>query len=268
MEFDAGKLFDGRANRTTAEALRKAGMKTGAGEWLGFSLVASVACALAALATALALNAGIALSAAAAAASFALAFARLSTYPARKARKRAELVEADLPFALRTLATELSLNAPFERALESAAGYGEAGREFSRVLADVKRGHSFPRALASMGERIDSVHVRRAAAHLSFAFERGKTEGLRRLADQLTSLQREKMRKHAAKQSVLGLVFVTVGGIVPAFFGAYAVIGSAFLEAAFTPEQILLAYFAVFPLADAAILYYLKKSSPKVKGNA
>lgn len=243
-------------------------MKTAAGEWLGFSLVSSTVCALAAAAAALALGIGGMIAAAAAAAAFALALASLSGYPARRARERAELVEADLPFALRTLATELSLDSPFERALESAAGYGEAGREFSRVLAEVRRGHSFPRALAAMGARVDSVHARRAAAHLAFAFERGKTEGLRRLADQLTALQREKVRKHAARQSVLGLAFVTVGGIVPAFFGAYAVIGSTFLEAAFAPEQVLLAYLAVFPAADAAILWYLKKTGPKVKGNA
>jgi len=266
--WNASKLFDERTRLRTAGALHKAGFKTRAGEWLGFASAASAFTLAIAILAAFAFTGQIGIALAVGFAFSALVLWLLHSLPFWKARERAELVEDGLSAALRTIATELGLNASFERAVESATRFDLAGVEFKRVLGDVKRGKAFPEALRQMGERVDSVVVKRACVQLSTAFEEGKAEGLRRLADETASLQRERLKRYAAKQGIASLAFIAVGGIIPAFFGAYAIIGSAFLEVTFTPEQILYAYLLGFPAADFIVLQYLRSQAPKVNANA
>lgn len=262
--WDASKFFDARTRQRLATALHKAGFKSDAGKWLGFSLACAVFALILIGLTVYAVTGQLPASAAAALACGATTLFVLHSLPFRSAAKRAEEVETDLPVALRTVATELGLKASFERAIESATRYGAAGAEFKRVLGDVKRGKSFPEALRQMGERVDSVLAKRSAMQLSLAFEEGRAEGLRRLADELVVLQKERVKRYAAKQGLLSLAFVAIGGILPAFFGAYVVVGSAFLDSQFSTGQVLAVFLLFFPLADAAILLYLRSTAPKV----
>ncbi len=199
----------------------------------------------------------------------ALCFAALRNLPSRAAKKRGEELEAFLPIALRTIASELEARASFESALGSARDCGAFGAELGRALKLIARGHGYDEVFNHLSKQTRSVLVKRAFAQLYLTYSRGGSpDGLRKLADEATAKQRQAIREHSAKTAFFGTVFIAVSAIVPAFFGAYAVISATFLEATFSPTQVIVFFAVVFPLMDLAVLAYLKESAPKVLANA
>ncbi|MFH0922461.1 MAG: type II secretion system F family protein, partial [Candidatus Micrarchaeota archaeon] len=199
---------------------------------------------------------------------FALSFFYLLNLPASLKRKRAEEIERDLPIALRAMHIDLVLQTPFEKALRNAgeSGLGDLSKEFRKINSEIEVGGSSVRdALIACSGRVASIHFKRAVSQLVFAYEHGAAgEGLRKTADELIELQKLRSKEFSAKMSFLGLVFITLSTIVPALFGAYAIVGSVFLALTFSPEHILFAFVILFPLVDAFILYYIRSKTPKV----
>ncbi len=262
--------------------LERAGARrTSAREWASASLfVALLAAALAAFVS-LAASSEILVALAAAFFVFALVFAAAFNYPRVAAAKRAEEIERDLAVALRAVSLELAAGASFESVLRretraaargaaraAAGGGSELSKEFSRVLREAERS-GLGAALSAAGERSASPLVKRAFAQLRFACEHGgKGESaaapLRKLADELVSVQKTRAREFAAKQAFFGLLFVSVACVAPALFAAYVIVGGAFLELSFGAAEVLFAFIVLFPLIDAAILAYLRWKTPKL----
>ncbi len=259
--------------------LERAGARrTSAREWASASLfVALLAAALAAFVS-LAASSEILVALAAAFFVFALVFAAAFNYPRVAAAKRAEEIERDLAVALRAVSLELAAGASFESVLRretraaarggAASGGSELSKEFSRVLREAERS-GLGASLSAAGERSASPLVKRAFAQLRFACEHGgKGESaaapLRKLADELVSVQKTRAREFAAKQAFFGLLFVSVACVAPALFAAYVIVGSAFLELSFGAAEVLFAFIVLFPLIDAAILAYLRWKTPKL----
>ena len=266
---DLSRLFPKEFQKKLGKALAQSGMKAEAREYSSFSLLAALFAT--ALATILLLASSAAVeSVAAAPLFFAAALALALNHPFSRKRRRAALVERDLAIALRTIAVEVSIGVPFERALRAIArgGHGELSRELKRVASDVESGGaSVGDALKAFGNRVDSMLTKRAAMQLAFTYEQGTGgEGLRKLADELAALQKNQAKEYSAKMAFFGLAFVAVSCIAPALFSAYVIVGSSFMELIFTPTQIAAAFTIGFPAADLAILYYLKKKTPAVLG--
>ena len=197
---------------------------------------------------------------------FACILAGLLNYPRFAKKRRAQLIERDLPLALRSAAVDLQFNTPFETVLRSlSSGYGEASVEFKRVSSDIERGRSVADALRAFAERVDGIPAKRVAMQLVFCYEHGfNAEGLRKLADELIERQKLASKEFAAKQSFFGLLFVSASTIVPALFSSFVIVGSSFLSLTFTEADLFAAFVIAFPLVDFALLYYLSLVKPKV----
>ena len=264
---DFSGVFDAKTKRRVSQDLVQADLRISPNAFLNFSLVAALLFSLAAGVFAFsvsdALNAILVLLIA-----FALSFFYLLNLPRGLKRKRAEEIERDLPIALRAMHIDLVLQTPFEKALRNAAesGLGELSKEFRKVNSEIEVGGSSVRdALLAASERVASMHFRRAVSQLVFAYEHGEAgEGLRKTADELIEVQKLKSKEFSAKMSFLGLVFISISTIVPALFGAYAIVGSVFLALTFSPMHILFAFVVLFPLADGLLLYYIRDKTPKV----
>ncbi len=290
--FNASSLFSRGAKARLQKNLLQAALPFEAGEYLSFSFALPALSALAALVF-FALSGvdfleGFAFSLLL----FALAFFALIRYPAAVARSRAKRIERDLSVALRAMHVSLLFNSDFEKSLQlvacnggSGSGpergrgsgregvqgasngggvfFGELSSEFSRVLSDVHNGAPVVFALQSFASRVDSVHAKRAAMQLAFTYEHGlKGEGLRRLADELSSMQRADARRFAAKTAFSGLLFIAASSIIPAFFSAYAAVGSLFLDTRISPADVVAAFLLVFPAINAGILMFIKSQMP------
>ena len=248
--------------------LLQANIAADAKHYASLALFVSAASALLALLFAYYFSSDALVSTAVLFAAFALLLLGFLKYPESRKKTRAEEMERELAIALRSVSIELRANTPFEKTLRNLAraGHGELSSEAKKMLGEIELGgKSPPEALKAFADRVDSLLVRRACMQLVFAYEHGlQTEGLKKLADELVSFQKVKSQQYAAQMAFFGLLFISVSCIVPALFAAYVIVGSSFLETTFTPSDVLLAFVLGFPLADAAILYYLKAKTPNV----
>lgn len=189
--------------------------------------------------------------------------------PERNAKRRAALVERDLPFALNDFAVELSLGAAFEKCVEnvSRGNYGIVSAEFAKILVETgQKGKPMQRALFDLGNGFDSRGLKRACSQLAFAYNFGSAKdassAIRRVSSEMLSRQRTEAKAFSAQLAMLSLVFVVASAIVPAMFQVFIVVGSAFLKMSFSPLQVLLVCAAGFPLLDICVFFFVKGRTP------
>ncbi|MCX6777601.1 MAG: type II secretion system F family protein [Candidatus Micrarchaeota archaeon] len=178
------------------------------------------------------------------------------------------LIESDLPIALRSLAAELAMGSPFERALERIAESGYfVSAEFSKAVKEVRAGSSVPDALSHVAHSTDSLILKRALMQLTYAYESGGDfEPVRRLAQELIEQQRAGAREHSAKTAFASVLVISSSCILPSLFLLYVLVGSSFLLLPVDSTGILLAYLVAFPLANALILAWVARRTPPSLG--
>jgi len=185
-------------------------------------------------------------------------------YPRAARHSRALSIESDLPEALRSLATCLSMHIPFEQALQDIASSGYAcSPEFALIARDVQKGASVREALSASAERIHSITYKRAMGGLSSVYEQGAgADLLKRLADDLVSQQLSLARHFSSRLVMASLLFIAAACIVPSLLLAYLLVGSSFLSLSVQPIEVWLLFLVGFPAVDLAIIAYVSMSSP------
>lgn len=185
--------------------------------------------------------------------------------PSFLSKSRAEAIESDLPIALHSIAIQLNMRLPFELALENVANWGfQCSPEFARAIEEISHGVSIPEALQAIGSRVDSTIVKKVVAQLVRAYEEG-TGGseLKRLADELISVQKLKLRAFGAQVSFLGLLFIAIACVAPTLYLVYAMVSSIYLGSKMDPSEIWLMFLGVFPAIVATITLYIRLRMPK-----
>ncbi len=179
-------------------------------------------------------------------------------------RRRALIIESDLPEALRSLASQLSMQLSFEKALENLASSDYASSpEFSLILADVRRGAGLKEALSASAERVDSITYKRAMNNISSLYTQGSSsDSLKMLSDDLLSQQLSNARRFSSRLALASLLFIAVACIVPSLLLAYLLVGSSFLSLSVEPLEIWLLFLVLFPLFDLSIIAYISLGSP------
>ncbi len=157
----------------------------------------------------------------------------------------------------------------FEKCLENAVKekYGAVSKELEKVLAETRGGGaSMQEALFHMGERIDSLMVKRAVAQLVNVYEQGEEasagQPVKAIAGEMLSRQKALAKEFSGKLVVFSLLFIAVSAIIPAIFQSFTIVGSMFLKLSFSAAQILLIVAVGFPLLDVGILLYIRGKTP------
>ncbi|HLD81490.1 MAG TPA: hypothetical protein VJA40_05810 [archaeon] len=190
--------------------------------------------------------------------------------PFSAAARIEEELEKDLPFALRSIAVDLTAGASFEAAVENACkGYGRLSVEFSKALNGYRKGgQSMQESLRKLSERRKSLALKRSTAYLCSAYELGKSnnssavQGIVLLAREQLNMQKAAAREFSGKLVFYTLVFISAAALLPALFQLVVIIGSAVLSLTFTGEQALAATVFVFPLIDALIIVFIHQKTP------
>ncbi|MCD6549784.1 type II secretion system F family protein [Candidatus Micrarchaeota archaeon] len=187
---------------------------------------------------------------------------KMSAYFERK--KRAEIMEADLPLALRAIGVQLDIKMPFEKALEHIAeSKYNISYEFKRAVKEIKGGASIPKALTDLTNRIDSPILKRAVNQLIITYERGgRGDDIKRIANELIDIQFAKVKEFESQMAMMGLIFIAVSSLIPAFFTIFAVVGGLMMPIDITPVHIWLAYLLLFPMLDGIVIYVIKSRTP------
>ncbi len=186
--------------------------------------------------------------------------------PKMLAKRRALLIEADLPIQLRALSTELAIGVPFENALESSVRFGDYTKDiFKGILTDLRSGvlpqEAFNRARSSAS----SSMLDKALSHLAFLYSYGyEGSGLGKLVDEISAEHRSRVKEFASMSSVMGVVLIALTSVVPALATTYILVGSSFMDISLTPSDIHIIYIVVLPIITLSILLGMRVMSPPV----
>jgi hypothetical protein len=234
-----------------SQVLRKAGQKPDAGAYISRSLDFAVAGGALVLVAGVVLypETAIGFCIATLVASLLISFG----YPRLLASQRAKQAECELGVTLQSVSLLLEFGQGFDDALaEAPKGRTVEGlmRKYSRR---VEAGSSPVAAFESLSGEVDGQAWKRACSQLCFAYQHGG-EGsyLSNAADELYSLQRAHHKRFGQRLSLLGLLFVAAGCLVPALYGAYVLL-SPLLEQQINTIDIYIAYFLAFPAFCACI---------------
>lgn len=196
--------------------------------------------------------------------SFSLIFLLLKNFPSMLKKRRAAVLEAELPMILRSIGVQLNINTPFEACIKGIADSNyEFSSEFKKAQKELKAGASIQQALTSISGRVESNILKRAMSQLIVCYEHGaKGDALKRIADELSSTQLADVREFGAKMSFFGLLFIAASCLLPAFFEVFLVVGSSFLSLSISSLHIWVAFLLFFPLLNILIILFIQSRTP------
>ena len=201
-----------------------------------------------------------------AASAFAAFLALSLSIPRFSAMSRAKQVEGELGITLQTVSLLLAFGKGFNESLSEAPKGKLTSKLFSKYFRRVESGSSPVAAFASLSEEIDSAAWKRACSQLSFTYQNGNSGGyLDACADELFQITRARMKKFAARLSMLGLAFSAAGCLLPVVFGAFAMMSPLFGQPV-NEFDIFLWFWVLIPLGCAGILSIARLSSPPAPG--
>lgn len=238
-----------------------------AGQYLAFAISVSLALGAAAFAAALLFlvspsNAYI--SAIAALACFAASFFFVMGLPGMEMRMRAAAIEAEMPLALRTMGMLLDMRVPFVNAVEIVSeGEGGLSEEMGRVALEIRGGVTVHRAFSRFAQSYDSFPIKRAVAQLLSAYEVGGSgQEIKRIGDELMAIEQHKLKQHASKSAIFGLLFIVSAAVLPTFFLIYSVLGRFAFDARVSEGGIATGMLFLFPMISVLVLLMSRSTMP------
>ncbi len=203
---------------------------------------------------------------------FIIAFGAALSYPRMKTNERASVMEKELPFALRHLAVVIRSGMSLYNAMESiaAARYKVLSEEFKRTLREISQGKTTEEALESFALRSRSKWVRLAISQILRSLRVGGnlSDAIKRIAEDLSFEQRNRVREFAEKLNMIGVVFMFAGIVFPAILSMLAGIGNApmqnnILQAfGMPPETLRVIYLVAIPFFMLVLAIFVRRSDP------
>ncbi len=183
--------------------------------------------------------------------------------PARRAAARGVIIEKELPFALRHLAVLIRSGMSLYGAMESIAraGYRGVSEEFKRTLKEISDGKTMEEALQALALRSYSRGMKRTVSQIIRALRIGGnlSDAIRRIAEDLTFEQRNKVREFAESLNLFGMIFMFVGLTFPVLLAVlnsigHAPVGGNLLSAFAMPENVMTTIY-LFAIPAFMVLY-------------
>jgi flagellar protein FlaJ len=193
--------------------------------------------------------------------------------PKSAAQRRGDALSAELPFALRHMATELKAGIGLYRTLQAVAtsDYGVLSQEFSRTISEIEEGTDTKDALRHFALRTQSKNMRSALLHIIRAIKTGGnlSDTMGKVAEDVSFELRMKVRDFAEKMNFFGVIFIFGAIVAPVFIAVLgsivnAPLGLSLGSLPLTPVNILIIYLVAMPLALVFLIFYLKMIQPKV----
>lgn len=196
--------------------------------------------------------------------------------PLQKANLRGVLIDTELPFALRHLATELQAGIGLYKTIYSIAknDYGVLSDEFSRTVIEIENGTDTKTALRHTALRSKSKNFNISLFHIVRTLNTGGNlaESVNGVADTVSFDLMESSKAFGEKMNFFGVIFIFVAIVLPVFVAILGAIanapigqdGAAFLPGIMTPNLLILIYLVIMPIIFIGIIYYIKIIEPKI----
>jgi len=193
--------------------------------------------------------------------------------PDSKAKKIAQEIDKQLPFALRHMSIEIRAGVGIYKTMQSIAssGYGPLSEGFQWVLHQIEKGVSTEEALEAWTNMTKSESLSRVTSHIIRALRTGGNLSviMVTIAEDVSFERKMKIADFAEKLNLLGLflMFATVVG--PVMLTILTTIASSptisqylGMFSFFTIEFLMLTYFVLVPAAVGLFIYFIKSSDP------
>lgn len=192
-------------------------------------------------------------------------------YPKSSAKKRADDISLELPFALRHMSTELKSGIGLYKTLQAiaVADYGVLSEEFARTINEVEEGTDAKDALRHFALRTQSKALRSALLQIIRALKTGGNLSgiMNQIAEDVSFELGMRIRDFGEKMNFFGVLFIIGAIVMPVFV---AILGAIFntpfgtIDLSFDPRLILLFYVVMMPFVLMMLVMYLKMIEPKV----
>jgi len=195
--------------------------------------------------------------------------------PAQKAKLRGIMIDTELPYALRHLATELQAGMGLYKTLKSIAknDYGVLSDELSRTIIEIENGTDTKTALRHTALRSKSKNFNIALFHIIRTLNTGGNlaESVNGVADTVAFDLMENSKAFGEKMNFFGVIFIFVAIVLPVFVAILGSIanspigtgGSSFLPGIMPPTLLIIIYVVLMPIIFSFLIYYIKVIEPK-----
>ena len=208
--------------------------------------------------------------------SFFISSVVLLMIPKRKAIARGSAVSAELPFALRHMATELRAGIGLYKTIQTiaTADYGALSEEFSQVITEVEEGIDTQDALRHLAVRTQSKALRNAAIHIIRALKTGGnlSDAMGDIAEDVSFEMRSAIREFGMRMNFLGVLFVFGAIVLPVMVSVLGAVrnsplqstGIALAALPLSLPVIAAIYLLVIPFILICFVAYIKTAQPRV----
>ncbi len=197
-------------------------------------------------------------------ASFIFIFLFLLALPGFELKRKASIIESEMPFTLRTIGLLIDMGIPFTKCLSMVSQEdSEIAREFGKIVTDIKHGITVEKAFSRFAVSFNSFPIKRSISQLLSVYEvgGGGTE-IKRIGDELLSVQQHHMKEHSSKSAIFGMLFIMTSAILPTFFLVYAILGEFGVGDVMSQPGMAIALLLVFPSISILLLLISKASVP------
>lgn len=190
--------------------------------------------------------------------------------PKSRARARANALSAELPFALRHMATELRSGMGLYKTLQTiaVADYGVLSEEFARTINEVEEGVATKDALRNFAMRVESPSLKSTLLHIIRALRTGGnlSEIMTNIAEDVSFEMRMRIRDFSEKMNFFGVVFTTAAIVFPVMVAIFGAVTNAPTSISISISPILLLFFFIImmPSLLALLIFYIKIIQPQV----
>lgn len=186
-------------------------------------------------------------------------------FPKRKGQSNAKTIERDIIFAARDLIISLRSGMPLFNALTSVStGYGEASKEFAKVVKRVQLGTPLVDAIDQTIEETKSNSFKRIMLQASVSIKSGAdvVGALQSIIDQLAEERTIEMRRYGQKLNAIAMFYMLFGIILPSMGIAVVTILTTFISIFTVNITILEAALVGIIFLQLIFLQMIKRSRP------
>ncbi len=163
---------------------------------------------------------------------FYIALQNFLNYPTQKGKRAAKLIDRDILFASRDLIISLRSGMPLFNAITSiSTGYGEASKEFAKIVQKVQLGSPLVDAIDEVIEVSKSASFKRLMLQASVSIKSGAdvVEALKSIIDELTQERTIELRRYGQKLNAIAMFYMLFGIIFPSMGIAVVTILTTFI---------------------------------------
>ncbi len=196
--------------------------------------------------------------------------------PRQKAVARGNACTAELPFALRHMATELRAGLGLYKTIQAvtAANYGVLSEEFARSITEIEEGTETSAALKHLALRTQSKALKSAINHMLRAMRVGGnlSDIINEIAEEVSDDLKNRINIFSQQMNFFAVIFIFVCIVMPTailILGAIrnsATSGGAelFKTIPLTPQVMIVFYLIIMPIIFIGLNYFIYRAQPKM----